>query len=206
MVLRRARLSKRRDRRRPGRLARAWVARPCPMGSTRNGGREQARANLISPRTVSGLARHHSWLAPVSGVGTSGEPITVSRTARRMSHDRATVRPGIGLIWGHDLLVGGPRIRVPCGIQKKAQVGAGPRKGRVQPDSVFLRDGRRAGLPLPDLAHPVGRVRDDGWRRPSLPRRRVLPAMLAGRAGAAGLATAGAMFTLGQWGTTRLRE
>ncbi len=32
------------------------------------------------------------------------------------------------------------------------------------------------------------------------------PAMLAGRVGAAGLATAGAMFTLGRWGTSRLRE
>src|SRR3989441_1678815 len=31
------------------------------------------------------------------------------------------------------------------------------------------------------------------------------PAMLAGRAGAAGLATAGALFTLGRWSTTRLR-
>lgn len=32
------------------------------------------------------------------------------------------------------------------------------------------------------------------------------PAMLAGRAGAAGLATAGAMFTLGRWGTSKLGE
>ena len=32
------------------------------------------------------------------------------------------------------------------------------------------------------------------------------PAMLAGRAGAAGLATAGAVFTLGRWGHDRLRE
>src|SRR5207247_1811592 len=32
------------------------------------------------------------------------------------------------------------------------------------------------------------------------------PAMLAGRAGAAGLATAGALFTLGRWSTSRLRE
>jgi type IV secretory pathway TrbL component len=32
------------------------------------------------------------------------------------------------------------------------------------------------------------------------------PAMLAGRAGAAGLATAGAVVSLGRWGTSRLRE
>jgi type IV secretion system protein TrbL len=32
------------------------------------------------------------------------------------------------------------------------------------------------------------------------------PAMLAGRAGAAGLATAGALFTLGRWGHSRVRE
>jgi hypothetical protein len=32
------------------------------------------------------------------------------------------------------------------------------------------------------------------------------PAMLAGRAGAAGLAAGGAMFTPGRWGTSRLRE
>ena len=32
------------------------------------------------------------------------------------------------------------------------------------------------------------------------------PAMLAGRAGTAGLATAGALFTLGRWSHDRLRE
>ena len=108
----------------------------------------------------------HSRLALVFGVGTSGVLIRVWRKARR--------RSGIGPTSRHDRVVVRPTSRVPCGIKKGAG-GCRSSTGRVQPDSVLLRHGRIPRLSLPDLAHPVRGRGDDGWRRSSLPGRRLLP-------------------------------
>src|SRR5437899_2791267 len=49
--------------------------------------------------------------------------------------------------------------------EHRGAVGPDHRARRVQPDSVLLRHGRRPGLSVPDLAHPVGGGLHDGGRR-----------------------------------------
>src|SRR5437870_1683011 len=85
-------------------------------------------------------------------------------------------------------------------------MGVGPQPGRVQPHSVLLRHG--GSLVFLSLT----------WHIPSVASAMMVgavhlsladvyyPAMMGGREGAAALATAGTLFTLGRWSHSRVRE